>query len=566
MAVAEEYYSADDLAESAELFGDPEYTTEASIDAGNNGITWLSQYALKEAQYIDRPLLQAATFHLLGGRPGVGKGAICSWWVARCTTGDMYGDPRRVLWLSSEDDPEIDLGPRVEAAGGNRSLVGLIPHTFQLPDSIAWLRETVSNYTNVGLVLIDPLSNHTGRAKTDNEEEVRNALMPLGIMAGELNVPILGVRHITTKEAKGGALGHILGSTAWIGVPRVVIAAVKDPVTPSVVHVRAIKGNRVSTSDAGRQYELEGFTLPGFAESVVVAHNAGVSNADIDVLLAGESETKSQKAEAAIIEILRQNPGGVEPKTLDYMVAQSSGLQVSTLKKVRTTMKESGLIHFQPDRDEYGKAVAWRVLLAPPLMLPNEAAPRAGGQVENALLSFAGISSTEATTQADLEARSSDLQGDLNVTPHEQAITTTTHSEPPPPREDEPTWADVEAAALELQHRTGKYGHPLSEVIALAREEDPSPDHQTQAGNTTEKSGSPDSHAGVTERLSGPTSAASTDSPTSTSHGVENDAPPAPKRLRGERLQSPTERASTASDAPGNTPNVTDENDWMAGL
>jgi len=139
----------------------------------------------------------------------------------------------------------------VEAAGGNRSLVGLIPYTFRLPESIDWLRDTVTHLGNVGLVIIDPLANHTGEANTDRESEVRTALMPLGVAAHELGVPIIGVRHISTKEAKGDALGRILGSTAWIGIPRVVLAAVKDRDNPDVVHVRPAKGNRVRGSESG---------------------------------------------------------------------------------------------------------------------------------------------------------------------------------------------------------------------------------------------------------------------------------------------------------------------------
>jgi len=432
--------------------GDPRTTRS------DDGVIWLEGYELKEARYIDRPLIQAATFTLVGGRPGVGKGALCAHWVARCTTGRMYPEPRRVLWLSSEDDPSIDLGPRVEAAGGDRSMVGLIPHTFQLPASADWLIARLRDFENIGLVIIDPISNHTGTTNTDRENEVRTALMPLGVIAHELDVPILGVRHITTKEAKGGALMHILGSTAWIGVPRVVLAAVKDPTDPETVHVKPIKGNRVPISEAGRQFHLDGHLLPGFNETVVVARDVGASEADIDTMLAGEAETKSQKAESVIVDVLQQNGGVMESDALDFMVSEQTGLKAATLRKVRTKLRDDGVIRHVADRDDYGRATTWQVHLTTPFM-PEEAEvqesepsddphgprarARAGEQEKNTLLLFPGVLHPQATTHQEKNERSGDLQGLSDVTSRNQADSSTTHESTTPPREEsKPKWDD----------------------------------------------------------------------------------------------------------------------------
>ena len=222
----------------------------------------LSEHALEEAEFVDRPLLQVA-FTLFTGRPGVGKGALCAHWVARCTNGSMYGTPRNAVWLSSEDDPGMDLGPRVEVAGGDRERVFLIPHTFQLPGDVDWLRATVRELGDVGLLVIDPLGNHTGAANTDRESDVRHALMPLAVLANELRIPLLGVRHISSKESSGGALRKILGSTAWIGVPRVVLVAARDTTDETLLHVHAIKGNRVPPGESGRSFRTSATRIQG---------------------------------------------------------------------------------------------------------------------------------------------------------------------------------------------------------------------------------------------------------------------------------------------------------------
>ena len=250
---------------------------------------------MKEVEYVERPLLQVA-FTLIAGRPGVGKGALSARWVSRCSTGVLYGTPKNTLWLSSEDDPEIDLGPRVQAAGGDRERVYLIPYTFTLPDHIDWLRKTVAEIGDVGLVIIDPVGNHTGTANTDRESEVRVALMPLAVLANRLQVPVLAIRHFSTmKELSGGAISKILGSTAWVGVPRVVLGVARDVADPAVLHVHPIKGNRVPASEGGRRFKLESRLLPGFKETVVVAVADGGSDADIDQIL-GTAKTPGRGA------------------------------------------------------------------------------------------------------------------------------------------------------------------------------------------------------------------------------------------------------------------------------
>ena len=136
----------------AQEFENPDEKTDEELDAIldayaedwdgaelQDDVVWLSAFDLKQVEWVERPLLQIA-FTLLAGRPGIGKGALVARLVARCTNGEMYGEPRPAILLSTEDDPEIDLGPRIEVAGGDRSLVAMPPTSFQLPRDIDWLR------------------------------------------------------------------------------------------------------------------------------------------------------------------------------------------------------------------------------------------------------------------------------------------------------------------------------------------------------------------------------------------------------------------------------------------
>lgn len=344
----------------------PNWLPAPDATANGNGhlpeIEWLHGFDMREVEFVENPLLQAGTFHLLGGRPGVGKGALSARWVARCTNGQMYGDPRVALWLSSEDDPGYDLGPRVEAAGGNRQLCGVVSSNFTLPGDIGWMRSTIEGIGNVGIVIIDPLSNHTGTAKGNDEEDVRQALMPLGLMAAELNVPVIGIRHISTKEKPGEALTRILGATAWIGVPRAVLVAAKDPA--GSLHVHPVKGNRSKTNGNGVKYAFTGVLLPGFKEDIVTLVEEGQSRMDIDALLSARSDTKSAHARSALLEILgATDEGEMESDHLDAAVAAMTGLAAKTIRNLRTDMKNDGLIRARPEKDDDGQILHWVVCL-----------------------------------------------------------------------------------------------------------------------------------------------------------------------------------------------------------
>jgi hypothetical protein len=276
----------------------------------------------------------------------------------------MYGEPRCVILLASEEDPEIDLGPRVEVAGGDRDLIALPPHSFRLPRDIDWLRDYVDRVEKergrAGLIAIDPISNHTGKANTDSDSEVRDALQPLASLIAEIRIPTIAVRHLSTKDAKTSALSKIIGSTAWVGVPRAVLIAVADAEDQTVVHVHPAKGNRVARAEAGRRFRLEGRMLPVFTESVVCAVEDGVSLIDIDEQLNEKPDTASGRARELILDIL-EGEGEQESDALDARVAKETGLAAKTVQNTRTKLHKDGLIKPRPDKDEYGEILCWKV-------------------------------------------------------------------------------------------------------------------------------------------------------------------------------------------------------------
>src|SRR5262249_58894135 len=105
------------------------------------------------------------------------------------------------------------------AAGAVIERVDAIEQHITLPDDIDAIRDLAEGRGNVGMLVIDPLANHVGKRKTNDDGEVRDAISRLNKVADELDVVLVGTRNVTVKKVESGALAGILGSSAWVDVP-----------------------------------------------------------------------------------------------------------------------------------------------------------------------------------------------------------------------------------------------------------------------------------------------------------------------------------------------------------
>jgi predicted ATP-dependent serine protease len=183
--------------------------------------TSLTEIAMRSIVFADKPLYQQSAFHLLAGRKGVGKGTHIADLAARTTRGEL-GAKRNVVWIASEDSTAIDIKPRLLAAGGDPKRVHVVTDWVQLPRDIEKLGNTLEEIGDVGLVIIDPVGNHITGKNSNGETDIRDAIAPLNDLSDKHETIVVGVRHLSEKECTNGAIAAILGSSAWLQVPKVV--------------------------------------------------------------------------------------------------------------------------------------------------------------------------------------------------------------------------------------------------------------------------------------------------------------------------------------------------------
>jgi hypothetical protein len=188
----------------------------------------LTQVQTRSISWLERPLWQRSAFQLVAGIKGSGKGTYLAGLAARITN-----DGANALFVSSEDSTEIDLKPRLVAAGAVIERCFTITQHLRLPNDVADLEALALRLGGVGLFVIDPVANHIGAAKPNDDVEVRHAIAPLNGLADRLDCLLIGVRH-PGKDRSRGAVASILGSTAWVDTPRAVVFIAVDDEDPAV--------------------------------------------------------------------------------------------------------------------------------------------------------------------------------------------------------------------------------------------------------------------------------------------------------------------------------------------
>jgi AAA domain len=217
----------------------------AAPDAGRlqvavASVTWerLLEVEMRSIVFVDKPLLQADAFHLVAGRKGMGKGTLLSEVAARVNRGEL-GDKRNVVWIGSEDSAAIDIKPRIVAAGGDPARVLVVKEGWiQLPRDYGEIRRAMIEFGEVGMVVVDPVGNHITGTNSNSDTDVRDAIAPMNAVADEHECLAFGVRHLSEKECARGVLAAILGASAWVHVPRAVLAVVRDDDDPQISHVQ----------------------------------------------------------------------------------------------------------------------------------------------------------------------------------------------------------------------------------------------------------------------------------------------------------------------------------------
>lgn len=209
------------------------------------------------AKYMWEPVLPLGKLIHFGGASSQGKSPVTVDIAARITSGAEWPDgqkntqgPKDVIMFNVEDSFEDTILPRFILAGGDRKRLFYFKGVTvtkgdqsyeaiaNFQDDLLEICEEARSHPELGLIIVDPATNHLGKAKMNAEEEVRQILTPIAALAEELQICAITVGHLN-KSKEMDPLQRMMGAAAFVGVARSVYLFDKDDSTSPYDHVMA---------------------------------------------------------------------------------------------------------------------------------------------------------------------------------------------------------------------------------------------------------------------------------------------------------------------------------------
>lgn len=308
----------------------------------------LTEFASEPVRWLWDAWLPRGVVTLMDGNPGVSKSTLVADLVARITTGRGWPDgsagdgrPGRAMWITTEDDPGRVLRPRIEAAGGDASLVRFVKGEVVFPSGAGPFTDLVvrraAEAEGLALVILDPLFSHIdATVRTIADAEMRKGVMnPLTAAAEAGGVAILVVRHFS-KDTTASAINRGAGSLGGIvGAARALWTVVPDPQDESgeakVVGVSKLNYARVHKA---LRYRVVDRVPPGWvAGSVAGIEWLGEATTSIEAMLG--AGPRSLEATRALEEILAD--GRVDARAGEARM-RARGFGASAIKGARAAL------------------------------------------------------------------------------------------------------------------------------------------------------------------------------------------------------------------------------------
>lgn len=265
------------------------------------------------------------------GASGAGKSPVVTDIAARVTNPELgwpdgaknEGEARDVLFVSSEDSITSIVVPRLVAAGADLSHVFFIEGSrrensdgyldlLALDADLAAVREKVKEIPDLALGVIDPITNHLGRAKYTDTQQVRSVLMPVNTdLCQERGVCLIYVTHINRRDSETTAVQQlVLGAEAYVGMSRMGYFFGKSDEDDKYEHTMAEHRNASSASLRYRTGSKD-FTHDGEEfKDVRTVEWIGESKATAqEIMSTAPREDKSKLLDGFVLKMLSRDRG-----------------------------------------------------------------------------------------------------------------------------------------------------------------------------------------------------------------------------------------------------------------
>jgi putative DNA primase/helicase len=323
----------------------------------------LSDVKPEQVEWLWRGYIPLGKLTIVDGDPGLGKTLVSGDLAARVTTGgampdDSAGiDAAGVVYFTAEDDPGDTLRPRAEAAGADLSRF-LVVQTItvetgengktveRLPTfrDTAFLRAAVDR-VGAKIVIYDPFMAYlSGETNSFRDQDVRAELAPLAMLAQELGVAIVLIRHLN-KGTSGNALYRGGGSIGIIGAARSGLMIAQHPDDESRRVLSSQKLN-LAARPASLEYSIDAI---GDGAPTVLWHGVSQYSATEIATTYSRMSDEDRSALDDAVDFLREElSSGPQPAPDIERSAERVGISKATLRRAKEKLglkayREGGL-------------------------------------------------------------------------------------------------------------------------------------------------------------------------------------------------------------------------------
>jgi AAA domain/Bifunctional DNA primase/polymerase, N-terminal len=286
----------------------------------------LTEFDSRPVEWVWPGWLPRGVVTVMDGNPGVSKSTLVADLVARLTRGTEWpdgtpvGGPTRAMWITTEDDPGRVLRPRIEAAGGDPSMVLFVRSEVVFPAARTAFQELLvrraAEPLGLRFVVLDPLFSHIeASVRTIADAEMRRGVMnPLNEAAEAADLSVLVVRHFS-KDTAASPINRGAGSLGGIvGAARALWSVTTDPEDESgdakVVGVSKLNYARMPP---GLRYRVVDRLPPGWVSGSVsgIEWLGQVSGSFASILAETPSSREAQPVLAQLLEVGPMNAEAV---------------------------------------------------------------------------------------------------------------------------------------------------------------------------------------------------------------------------------------------------------------
>jgi putative DNA primase/helicase len=311
----------------------------------------LADVAPEPIDWLWPNFLAVGKVSILAGEGGKGKSTLLCDLAARTTTGTAWPDdapasaPGTVIILTSEDDVEDTLTPRLMAAGADRSRVLNVRsafrrgsrHTFSLQEDLAALESEIGRHRDVRLVIFDPLASYLGKGVDSySNADVRRVLEPLGDLAVRTRTAVVCNNHFS----KGGssANNRMIGSVGFVNYARAGFIVTPDADDPGRLLFMPSKMN-IAPIRYGLAYRIESAMVENDILTSRIVWQGKVDITADEALAAHEQVREGRGSKADAMDFLRDALAfGARPASDIKREAADAGLSPKSLRNAREAL------------------------------------------------------------------------------------------------------------------------------------------------------------------------------------------------------------------------------------